>query len=290
MDDPKTIGMQTLREAQAAYVDQLRFLYELPEINSIFRIVIKERLNLSTSHLLINSGQCLRENEQVELKEILVRLCKAEPIQYILGHTEFYGLKLHVTPDTLIPRPETEELVDRIIGRHKSGSNLRVLDIGTGSGCIAIALAKNLPSAQVTAYDISTEALVIAKKNAEANQVNVTWQQVNILECSELPENLDIIISNPPYVRELEKNEIHKNVLEYEPHNALFVPNEDPLRFYRKIAELAQNALPKGGRLYFEINQYLPEEMKHLFTHYDFHDIRIRKDLSGKYRFAEARR
>jgi release factor glutamine methyltransferase len=212
------------------------------------------------------------------------------PIQYLLGKTSFYGLDFEVNPAVLIPRPETEELVDWIISYdqiHKSTKPLRILDIGTGSGCIAISLAKNIPNSQVFAIDVSEKALATAQKNAEINNVKVAFLEENILETDDLEQQFDIIVSNPPYVRQLEKQEIKKNVLDNEPHLALFVEDNDALVFYRKIAELAQKNLLPNGQLFFEINQYLGKEMMELLEKMGFKNIELRKDIYGNDRMIQ---
>jgi release factor glutamine methyltransferase len=211
-------------------------------------------------------------------------LKKEKPIQYILGETEFYGLPFLVNENTLIPRPETEELVEWILESTKyeeQNTKLNVLDIGTGSGCIAISLAKNLPSAQVSAIDVSEKALATAHKNAKINKVDVNFILKNILETESLDEKYDVIVSNPPYVRNLEKEEIKPNVLEYEPHLALFVEDNDALLFYRKIAALAKKNLSENGKLYFEINQYLGKETVRLLEGMDFKNVILKKDVYG---------
>jgi release factor glutamine methyltransferase len=231
------------------------------------------------------------EEEIAAWNSILEQLKLEIPIQYLLGKTSFYGLDFEVNENVLIPRPETEELVDWILERQQptgNGRNLKILDIGTGSGCIAISLAKNLPNAQVFAIDVSEKALATAKKNAESNAVKVTFISRNILDAEDLEQEFDIIVSNPPYVRNLEKEEIKKNVLEHEPHLALFVEDNDALIFYRKIAELAQKNLSNSGELYFEINQYLGKEMVDLLEGMNFKNIELRKDIYGNDRMTLA--
>ena len=193
-------------------------------------------------------------------------------------------MEFEVNPNVLIPRPETEELVEWIIQSQKSkaeSQKIKILDIGTGSGCISISLAKNLPNAQVFSIDVSEKALATAQKNTKINEVNVTFLLKNILETEDLEQQFDIIVSNPPYVRELEKQEIKKNVLDNEPHLALFVDDNDALIFYRKIAELAQKNLSPNGQLFFEINQYLGKEMIDLLEKMGFKNIELRKDIYG---------
>jgi release factor glutamine methyltransferase len=213
---------------------------------------------------------------------ILQELKKEVPIQYLLGKTNFYGLDFEVNENVLIPRPETEELVEWIVkenAKTDKTKTLKILDIGTGSGCIAVSLAKNLPNAKVYAIDVSKKALETAKRNAINNKVEVTFLLNDVLELEELPYDFDIIVSNPPYVRHLEKEEIKKNVLDYEPHLALFVEDHDALIFYKKIATLAQDNLFKNGQLYFEINQYLGKEMIDLLEEMEFKNIELRKDI-----------
>jgi release factor glutamine methyltransferase len=230
------------------------------------------------------------ETELKTWSSILEQLKKEIPIQYILGVTHFYGLEFEVNSAVLIPRPETEELVDWIIQNSKlkaQNSKLKILDIGTGSGCIAIALAKNLPNAQVFALDVSEKALATAKKNAEKNQVQLTFIHQSILETVDLAQEFDIIVSNPPYVRELEKLEIKNNVLDNEPHLALFVEDNDALIFYRKIAQLAQKNLNPKGQLYFEINQYLGKETLNLLLEMGFKNSVLRQDIYGNDRMIQ---
>jgi release factor glutamine methyltransferase len=224
------------------------------------------------------------EEELALWNSILEQLKLEIPIQYLLGSTSFYGLDFEVNENVLIPRPETEELVEWIIkGNPKieGFKDLKILDIGTGSGCIAISLAKNMPNAKVYAIDISEKALATAKKNALLHKVDVTFITQNILETEDLKQQFDIIVSNPPYVRNLEKQEIKKNVLDNEPHLALFVEDNDALLFYKKIATLAQKNLLENGQLFFEINQYLGKETITLLEKMNFKNIELRKDIYG---------
>jgi release factor glutamine methyltransferase len=245
---------------------------------------------LEKNHLLrridlaLNPEIEIDENQLLVWNSIITELKNQKPIQYILGETFFYGLRFEVNQNTLIPRPETEELVEWIISENKKSqqsSNLKVLDIGTGSGCIAISLAKNLPNAKVSALDISEEALNVAKNNAEFNQVTIDFILADVLAIEKLPDTFDVIVSNPPYVRESEKDLMQQNVLSNEPHIALFVENENPLLFYDKIAELAKNHLTENGVLYFEINQYLGEETVDLLKTKGFKNIELKKDIYG---------
>ena len=221
--------------------------------------------------------------EEVQKWEAIISELKTEkPIQYIIGETWFYDSKFYVNEHTLIPRPETEELVDWIVSKFPKTQNpkaITVLDIGTGTGCIPISIKKNIPQAEVFAIDVSEEALKVAKRNAIENKVEVHFILQNILDAEKLESKFDVIVSNPPYVRNLEKEEIKKNVLEYEPHLALFVEDNDALLFYRKIAQLAKESLTENGKLFFEINQYLGKETFELLEQLGFQNIELRKDI-----------
>jgi release factor glutamine methyltransferase len=251
-----------------------------------------KRIDLALNPQTVMDGAHLKQ-----WKNIVSELKKQRPVQYILGETAFCGLSFLVNENTLIPRPETEELVELIIestNYELRNTKLKVLDIGTGSGCIAISLAKHLATSEVFAIDVSEKALAVAKKNSELNDVKVYYINVDILKINDLKElathnlqlatQFDIIVSNPPYVRNLEKDEIKPNVLEYEPHLALFVDDIDPLLFYRKIAELAIKNLNPNGKLYFEINQYLGKETVELLENLGFKNIELKKDIYGNNR------
>ncbi|MHA7844155.1 MAG: peptide chain release factor N(5)-glutamine methyltransferase [Winogradskyella sp.] len=271
---------------------ELDTIYGRDEVASFFYLSIEHQLKIAKIQLQLEPEFTLTNNETDVFFSILEDLKQQKPIQYILGETEFYGLNFKVNENVLIPRPETEELVDWIIKGSKSkvqsSNTFNILDIGTGSGCMAISLAKHLPEAQVFAVDISESALKIAKENADRNEVQVEFIKADILESS-LWEDVvlrqmdffDIIVSNPPYVRELEKREIKPNVLDNEPHLALFVENSNPLIFYKAITDFAVDKLKSNGSLYFEINQYLGQETKKLLVGAEFKDIQLRKDLNG---------
>ena len=271
-----------IKEYRTQFIQALTSMYGEGEAESFFYLILEEKQQLKRIDLALHPDLVFSEEEIVVWNSILEQLKLEIPIQYLLGKTSFYGLDFEVNSTVLIPRPETEELVDWIVsnvlknGRSKS---IKILDIGTGSGCIAVSLAKNLTNAQVFAIDVSEKALATAKKNATLNEVNVTFIQQNILETLDLGQEFDIIVSNPPYVRNLEKEEIKKNVLDNEPHLALFVEDNDALIFYRKIAELAQKNLSNSGQLYFEINQYLGQEMISLLEGMGFKNIELRKDI-----------
>jgi release factor glutamine methyltransferase len=274
------------------FIEALASIYDEGEAESFFYLILEEKNKLKRIDLALNIELLFSKEEILIWNEILEKLKQEIPIQYILGTTSFYGLEFEVNENVLIPRPETEELVDWIISTNaarQQSSDLKILDIGTGSGCIAISLAKNFPNAQVFAIDVSDKALATAKKNAEINKVKVTFLQENILETKSLEQQFDIIVSNPPYVRHLEKKEIKKNVLDNEPHLALFVEDDDALLFYRKIAQLAQKSKFKKGQLYFEINQYLGTETVDLLKKNNFKNIQLKKDIYGNDRmiFAE---
>jgi len=258
------------------------------EILSFFYILTEEYLGLQRVDIALNPDQEISKEEQTKFESVLNRLKKQEPIQYITGSTEFFTRKFLVNKSVLIPRPETEELVEWIISDHRNTEKqLKVLDIGTGTGCIPISLKKELKDSEVSSYDISSEALLIAKRNAKLNAAEVTFQKLDILKTDSLDDSYDIIVSNPPYVRELEKKAMHKNVLDHEPKLALYVEDDDALLFYSKIAELASKSLNKDGRLYFEINQYLPEETKSLVEQFGF-EAELKKDIFGNYRMLKA--
>lgn len=282
-----------LKQYKNRFTQELDSLYDEYEIESFFYIILEDFHHMKRVDLALNPTFELNPDQLHQWENIVMQLKEHRPIQYILGETEFYGLPFYVNENTLIPRPETEELVDWIIKESKVApsyseqvkqsrkSKVKILDIGTGTGCIAIALAKNLPEAQVYAMDVSESALVIAKKNAARNNVEVTFLHQSVLETEDLLQRFDIIVSNPPYVRNLEKKEIKKNVLDFEPHLALFVDDNDALLFYRKITELATKNLSENGQLYFEINQYLGSEMVSLLEKYKFSNIELRKDIYG---------
>ena len=271
------------------FIDQVAPFFDKEEADSFFYLIIENFRNLKRVDLVMQPDLFFSETELIQLEQIIAELKLQKPIQYILGSTEFYGLQFEVNEHTLIPRPETEELVDWILKSQKledgrrttEDKSIKMLDIGTGSGCIAISLAKNLPQARVSAIDVSVEALATAKKNAALNEVDVQFICQNILETRSLTTTYDIIVSNPPYVRMLEKQEIKTNVLDFEPHLALFVEDNDALLFYRKIAQLAQHNLNENGLLFFEINQYLAKETIELLENLHFKSIELRQDIYG---------
>lgn len=271
-----------IKQYRTQFIKELSPFYDAYEAESFFYLILEEKHKLRQIDLALNHELAFEENDFLVWEELLKQLKQEVPIQYLLGRTNFYGLDFEVNENVLIPRPETEELVEWIINENTSTDKtkkIRILDIGTGSGCIAISLAKNLPNAEVFGIDISKKAIETAKRNAIRNDVEVTFMFLNILETEEFTCQFDVIVSNPPYVRNIEKVEIKKNVLDYEPHLALFVEDNDPLIFYRKIASLAQNGLQKNGKLYFEINQYLGKEMIELLENMNFENVELRKDI-----------
>ncbi|MBS7233337.1 peptide chain release factor N(5)-glutamine methyltransferase [Flavobacterium psychroterrae] len=271
-----------IKQYRTQFIKELSPFYDAYEAESFFYLILEDKHKLRQIDLALNHELTFSENDFVVWDSFLTELKKEVPIQYLLGKTHFYGLDFEVNENVLIPRPETEELVEWIINENSkidTSKKIKILDIGTGSGCIAISLAKNIPNAEVYGIDVSKKAIETAKRNAINNKTGVTFMLQNILETEALKCNFDIIVSNPPYVRNLEKEEIKKNVLDYEPHLALFVDDNDALIFYRKIADLAQNNLLDNGQLYFEINQYLGDETRELLEKMDFKNIELRRDI-----------
>jgi release factor glutamine methyltransferase len=269
---------------------ELKDIYSAEEIENFIFFSMNEYLGYTRRHLQLKANQSLDEKETERFKNILSELKKYKPIQYILGNTEFYGMKIRVNENVLIPRPETEELVELILQENPSSEN--ILDIGTGSGCIAISLKKHLPEATVSAIDISDEALLIAKENAILNHTLINFLQGDILKIdhSQHHDSFDIIVSNPPYVRQSEKRSMSKNVLDYEPHIALFIEDDDALKFYKAISDFALENLSENGKLYFEINEALGSDVKKLLEKKGLKNVLIKKDMSGKDRIVFAER
>ncbi len=270
-----------IKSYRTVFQQELSSLYDEKEVESFFYLVLEKLHNKKRIDLALHPEMEMTAADETRWENVVSQLKTQKPIQYILGETEFYGLRFLVNENVLIPRPETEELVELIIANNKTSKNLKILDVGTGSGCIAISLAKNLPNAEVFALDVSEGALTTARKNAEINEVNVAFLHQSILETTDLNQQFDIIVSNPPYVRILEKAEIKPNVLEYEPHLALFVKDNDALLFYRKIAQLAKKNLVEKGQLYFEINQYLAKETVNLLEDLGFENVELKQDIYG---------
>lgn len=277
-----------LKKYRTYFLEKLAPLYDSMEAESFFAITLEELKGWKRSDLAMNPNAELSAEEIEKWNVVLAALETQKPIQYIFKKAHFYGLEFKVNENTLIPRPETEELVDWIIRENKVKGVIGILDIGTGSGCIAISLAKNLSDASVSAIDVSSGALDIAKSNAENNDVAINFIEKDILATDALPEKYDVIVSNPPYVRNLEKDEIKENVLQYEPHLALFVADNDPLLFYREIAILAAGALTPNGTLYFEINQYLGAETVQMLESLGYKNVVLKKDIFGNDRMVKA--
>ena len=264
------------------FIKQLNGIVQESEIISLAYISIDFLLGYNRSDCIIHSDKDITSDVSGRLKQIIVELKTNKPIQQIIGETEFYGLKFEVNDQTLIPRPETEELVQWIL-EHKFTS---ALDIGTGSGCIAIALKKN-KDAEITAIDVSESALWVAKENAKINEVEINFLLQDILKTTTLPK-VDVIISNPPYILDMGKKLMLANVLDNEPHLALFVPNNNPLLFYKKIADLAFKSLSKKGLLFFEINEQFGKETVAILCAIGFVDIKLKKDINDKHRMIKA--
>ena len=263
-------------------------IYGEGEAQAIARLIYEVRYGLTLSDLLMGRDSSVPQDE---LEQIAIRLERQEPVQYILGQADFCGRMFVVNEHVLIPRPETEELCQWIIATDATN----ILDIGTGSGCIAITLALDIPNSQVTAWDISADALAVARENARRHNVHVSFEQVDALHltsdiCHQTSVVFDLIVSNPPYICNKERETMEANVLEHEPHTALFVPNDDPLLFYRAIAQYGQTALKEGGWLYFEINPLYAEALREMFSKMSYYDIEIKEDQYGKQRMIRAKR
>ncbi len=282
----------TVNNFKNIFLEKLSKIYRLEEAQNFFFILMKRYLNKTRVELSLNPKMKISHKKESLLNNALKKLIDYCPIQYIVGDTEFYGLTFEVNKDVLIPRPETEELVEWIIhDLNKTEKNKRedcILDIGTGSGCIAISLAKALKNEKVWAIDVSENALITARKNATHNYVKLHFIRADVLKPFNLELKFDILVSNPPYVRELEKKQMRDNVLKYEPDIALYVKDDDPLLFYDKISDLALKNLNDYGKLYFEINQFLGKEIKSLLKEKGFKNVQIKKDMYGKDRMIRA--
>ena len=283
-----------LKEIQSLFHQELDAIYGKDEVDSLFYILSESYYGITRIKLATDPTYFV--NHENLILDALKLLKKEVPVQYILGETEFFGLPFKVNENVLIPRPETEELVAWVIKKANTMQQIKgdfkILDVGTGSGCIAISLAKNLPNAKVYGLDISKEAIAVAKQNAQINKVEVIFVEANILnnpqENMDAAHKFDIIVSNPPYVREQEKNKMKANVLDYEPHMALFVADENPLQFYEAITKYAINNLIFGGNLFFEINEYFGSAMIRLLNHYNFKNIELKQDIFKKDRMISA--
>jgi len=276
-----------LEQIREAYKKQLHRLYSSDEIDELFSLSAEEVLGLRKSQLLLKKSIALNEDQLKRFHEILAELGTGRPIQYILGYTWFYGNRILVNEQVLIPRSETEELV-KLLLQENTFSTPHILDIGTGSGCIAISIKKRMPAAELSAWDVSEGALAVARRNARENQTDITFGQVDILTGIKPDASFDIIVSNPPYITSVEKKDMHANVLLYEPSVALFVPDEKPLLFYEAVAKFAHKHLTQGGQLFFEINEQYALEIKELLEGQGFSRVSIHQDMQGKDRMIAA--
>lgn len=269
---------------------ELSGFYPETEIKAFVRIILENVCGLNYTEQILKIDEVIDSESSKKIAEVVERLKKFEPVQYIFGETEFYGLKLKVTPAVLIPRPETEELVNWIADT-VFGDDLAVIDIGTGSGCLALSLKKQFPQADVSGVDISEESLEVARQNALLNNLDVTFFNADILRWEEFDrKSYSLIVSNPPYVRESEKELMEPNVLEYEPTTALFVPDENPLLYYIALARFAKTHLTENGWLFLEINEMFGSETEELLKKEGFKEIEIKKDLNGKERMISCRK
>ncbi|KAA9331320.1 peptide chain release factor N(5)-glutamine methyltransferase [Hymenobacter busanensis] len=281
----------TVRQLTDHLAQQLQAVYQPPEAASMAALVMEHLLQFDSLQRRMRSAEDVPADVLAQAEALLPRLLRHEPVQYVLGTAHFYGLELVVTPATLIPRPETEELVALIAQEQAGRRGLCLLDVGTGSGCIPIALSRELPGSQVWGLDISTEALAVARQNGQRYAPQVEWLQADILTQDPPqiePASLDVLVSNPPYVRESEHALMRPNVLDFEPHTALFVPDADPLLFYRRLVTLGRQLLRPGGAIYFEINEALPAETVALLEQQGYHTARSLPDLTGRPRMVRA--
>lgn len=258
------------------------------EDKAMMRLMFYHLKGWSVTDMVIHSNDILSDYMLESLDAILVRVMSGEPLQYVVGEARFYGLNLKVNKNVLIPRQETEQLVDLIVRYYDRRSDLRVLDIGTGSGAIAIALARNLLFPSVTAIDVSQDALDVARDNAETLKAKVNFEHKDVFEYKPEPDSFELIVSNPPYVAESEKADMDSNVLDYEPHLALFVPDSNPLIYYSRIAEVSSIGLVKGGRLWLEINPLFASQFDSMLSSAGFENVDIIKDMEGRVRFVVA--
>jgi release factor glutamine methyltransferase len=284
------VKIQTIKNIRLLLARELKPVYPPEEVNSLTNIILKTCLNTDWLHHLTEPDRLVEENVVKRIISITGELKTGKPIQYILGETEFYNCRLKLNNNTLIPRQETEELVDLII-RENHGYKGNILDLGTGSGCIAIALARNIPGSEITAIDNSLEALKIAEQNAMLNNVSIEFRNIDIMDTGQnhMLADFGIIVSNPPYVLESEKVHMHSNILDFEPSDALFVPDDDPLVYYRKILELSDILLKPGGRIYFEINESMGSTLRNIMSEAAFSDLAIIMDINGKDRIIKGR-
>lgn len=281
---------QTLKSASNFFKKELEIIYDESELNQILQISFFHFFGWNRADLVLNQNVLISKKDAKKIVDLIEELKTNKPLAQIMGEWEFYGLVFKVNEQTLIPRPETEELVQLIVEENKNVKNCKVLDIGTGTGCIAISLKSEMKDASVSAFDISTEVLKIAAENAKLNKLKVSFKEVNILdwERQKLVEKYDVIVSNPPYIPEKEKELMHQNVLDFEPELALFVNNKEPLIFYEKIADFAIENLIPNGKLYFEINENYGQQTKQMLVDKMFKNVAIVNDINGKDRIIKA--
>jgi release factor glutamine methyltransferase len=286
------VQTNTVKSIKSYFKERLQGQFTESEIRSLIREAVMERLKLTPADYLLSDDLLLSESDLLYFRSIVKRLQTNEPFQHIIGHTSFFGLKIKTDKRALIPRPETEELVEWILNSSTDLKNVRLLDLCTGTGCIALALKSNRPSWTIEACDLSDDALSLTKENGDQNELLVSFLKMDVLDpaayASLSSNQYDIWVSNPPYIPEKERSEMHENVTVYEPGMALFVPNEDPLLFYRTIAEAGIKHLRKGGQLFFEIHERLGKETKALLESCGYRDVEIRNDLQGKERMIRA--
>jgi len=279
--------MPTIKELNNIITQSLQPLYDPREAAAVASWYVCARLKLERYEMVLRGQEEVGDALMVEIEQDVERLKSGCPVQYVLGETEFYGLPFKVTPAVLIPRPETEELVQRIVQQYE-GQKVKIWDVGTGSGCIAVSLAKMLPEAEVFATDISEEALAVARGNAELNRVGVTFVRHDMADDAHLPFGetcFDVIVSNPPYIPAADRTTMHKNVVDFEPETALFVPDDDKLWCYRALARLAQRTLVPGGRICVETYHNFHDELTDMFRQHGFSEVQSIKDLNGRLRF-----
>lgn len=279
----------TLSQYTRNAIEQLAPIYDASEARWIIRTMVESFTGMNRTKIMLHGDDELEPETVNRYDGIIARLLKHEPIQYILGETYWHGLTLKVTPAVLIPREETSELVDLIVNEFSDRQDLNVMDLCTGSGCIAVALARNLPFASVKGVDISPDALAVARENASKCKVKVDFEQRDVLQpAGDSSDKYDLVVSNPPYIAQHEESKMDSNVLDYEPHIALFVPDDDPLKFYKAISDNTIDAMKPGGKLYLEINPLYSRQLSEMLEHDGWTDVNIIKDMHGKDRFATA--